>query len=333
MENSLPACDDVQTVDNFLKQVAQIHQSELWKTVQPVIKVEGTVTSVKQYPKVSYFTLAGPESSVSVKCPTTICPVKNQEIIVMGHPYFKPNKFSYGITVEIDGKPIGEVEPSNFKAPLEIDKNRYLKLNQLVSSTEFQKLMVLGSEIAIRDVLSQLDGQFMKFIDCEVVTISDKQNVVESIRGLDASISSFVLVRGGDVESLQIWNDLELIKEVVDIGKPFYVALGHTHRILGISHYADESFGTPSVFGNYLNQTFKTESHINDLESEVIDLSEKLTYTKQNLETKEGEVKQLKTQNQDITSQNQNIIDKQKSWRKKEWILIGILIVVIYYLI
>lgn len=294
MENSLTPCEKVQSVDNILKQVAQIHQSELWKTLQPVIKVEGTVKSIKHYSKVSYFTLAGAESTLSVKCPTDCCPAVNQEIIVRGHPYFKPSKYPSGIAIEIEGKPIGEVEPSNFKTPVEIVKNRYLKLSHLISAYDFKKIIVLGSEMTIRDVLSQIDVSFTCFVDSKIVTISNKSKIIESLKDLDEDISSFALVRGGDDESLNIWNDLELINEVVKVDKPFYVALGHTHKILGISHYADESFGTPSVFGSYLNQTFKLNSHVNELESEVVDLSDKLTYTKRNLDMREGELKTLK---------------------------------------
>ena len=62
---------------------------------------------------------------------------------------------------------------------------------------------------------------------------------------------------GSSDETLRIWNSGETISELLALGIPIYSAIGHSHQLLLIDKYADESFVTPTDFGNCLRDTVK----------------------------------------------------------------------------
>lgn len=66
-----------------------------------------------------------------------------------------------------------------------------------------------------------------------------------------AEIKALAFVRGGsDGASLRMWNDPDLVGRILSKDLPFYTAVGHSDSILLADKYSDESFATPTAFGD-----------------------------------------------------------------------------------
>lgn len=144
---------------------------------------------------------------------------------------------------------------------------------------DITSLVLIGSEIGIQDALSQL-GRWSKSVQTHQIRMGSKAAVVDSLNDLSAGssrIAGIVLLRGGDDNTLDIWNDVEVLKLVMELDTPFYTAMGHANRITMINKYADQSFHTPSAFGNILFRSLEIDEEQLKLRKEVAQLRSELS--------------------------------------------------------
>ena len=60
---------------------------------------------------------------------------------------------------------------------------------------------------------------------------------------------------GGDNVMLRFWDDGLFVRALLDRGLHLFTAVGHSDRLLLADKYADESFPTPTAFGEVLGQS------------------------------------------------------------------------------
>ena len=242
----------VYTVDSLIERMGVKANGTLWGSIESVIRVQGIVGKVKPYGNVVYFDLGGSECKLTIKCDRSLSPNEGERIVVEGMPSFKPSKFSLGLDIVVSGFPVGQIalKETGVKTALpNLEKGRYLRLYDYLQDHDISGLHILGTQTAIRDVLSHLDTPIAGFVSHETVRVSDKGDIFKKISNIPQEATAIAIVRGGDDATMGIWNDRDIIEALLELEIPFYLALGHTHGISLASRYADETFHTPSAFG------------------------------------------------------------------------------------
>ncbi|MAZ86191.1 MAG: hypothetical protein CL693_00900 [Cellvibrionaceae bacterium] len=125
-----------------------------------------------------------------------------------------------------------------FKIPT---KQRYWPLASYLETEGPSSFWVLGSQTGIQDFLSRTPNTSIQH---SAIRISDKEAVLNSLNEhLDSGeYSAMTIVRGGDDDTLDIWNDAAFVSSIVEVCESFdvalYVALGHAHRQFLIEKYS-----------------------------------------------------------------------------------------------
>ena len=241
------------TVDSLIERMGVKANIALWNNIDTIIRVQGTVGKVKPYANASYFDLRGGENKLTVKCEVALSPKEGDYVIVEGTPSFRPSKFNIGLEIIVTGTPVSQLDIKDAELAValpNIEKPRYLRLYDYLRDHSIEYLHLLGTETAIRDVVSHIDTKVAKNITSQTMRVSDKEDISNKIGNIPNSTKAIAIVRGGDDATLEIWNDREVIEELISLGIPFYLALGHTHGMTLAARYADETFHTPSAFGS-----------------------------------------------------------------------------------
>ena len=266
------------SVDALMEKLSITANIKVWKTIDSLVHVQGSVGRINTYRNVVYFELKGSGTTLTVKCPSELSPVEGENIIVEGMPLLKPSRFQTGLEVQIDGKPVANWEPRTQRDSSEninLEKNSFIRLYNFFSQNGFEGFTIFGTETTIRDVISHIPENLRNEINTRKIRVSDKKDMLSDLRSSFINCTGFAIVRGGDDASLDIWNDREVVKELLQYGVPFYIALGHTHCVTLTTQYADESFHTPSAFGNALSSVVEQFTYQQLLSSEVEDLKKK----------------------------------------------------------
>jgi hypothetical protein len=272
------------TVDALIEKLGLTASVQVWKSIDTIVCVQGVVGKLKPYGRVVYFELIGGTSKIKIKCPLELRPDEGVNVIIEGMAMLQPSRFNTGLDVVIDGKPIGEIEPitgQTDKPIINLEKESFLRLHQLMSESGLDGFCIAGTDTAIRDAVSQINPEFRGGITTEVIRVSDKKTMLSDLKKVVNDSEAFAIVRGGDDASLSLWNDPDVIKELLQYGIPFYVALGHSHFISLTCHYADESFLTPTDLGiaiNYISRRLEYQ-HYQDVAIESLK-KEQITFYK-----------------------------------------------------
>lgn len=245
------------TVDALVEKLGVSANVQIWKSISSLIHVQGIVSKIsKKYQNVVYFDLKGGSTIVSVKCPFELRPIEGDCIVVEGMPIFKPSRFSSGLDIVIEGKPVANVAPPKHdsnKEIIKLHKESYVRLHDYLSQKWVHNFYLLGTETAVRDVLSQIQTDVRELIQTRIIRVSEKTSMLSDLLKAIDKCDAFSIVRGGDDDSLELWNDPDVARTLLSVGIPFYVALGHTHFISLTTQYADENFNTPSDLGRAIN--------------------------------------------------------------------------------
>lgn len=51
--------------------------------------------------------------------------------------------------------------------------------------------------------------------------------------------------RGGKDSTIELWNDIQFVSDLLALNVPFYTAIGHSDLITLAEKFSDESFTTP----------------------------------------------------------------------------------------
>lgn len=120
-------------------------------------------------------------------------------------------------------------------------------------------LVVGETAIVDQDVDAGLkDARHRYRIDVKRVNLLDRWTVAQALRELGQGDYDLVaLVRGGG-EGLEVLDSPEVWEAVAQCPKPVVVALGHAANTLLVEVLADQSFPTPTAFGNFLRELVQT---------------------------------------------------------------------------
>ncbi len=108
--------------------------------------------------------------------------------------------------------------------------------------------------------MSALNSDSFVNVEHIVVTVSSKRKVMDLLKEIKEEtkqygglLPAFAVVRGGDDDSMDVWDDPDVIRALLDVGIPYFTALGHSHRVTLADKYAAQSFPTPGNFGSSIN--------------------------------------------------------------------------------
>lgn len=293
---------NVYTVDSLLERLALKGQQKVWLSFPENVEVKGTVEKVNNWQsKYSYISLEGSGLHLSLRCPYELRPTEGENIVFSGQVVLRPHKLNMsGLDVQIIGEPVGTwKEKHQAQNAPEINKGARILLSQYLSQSPVNELLITGSKTGLRDT----QACFSKFrnsfpIKTEQIRVHDSLALLED---LDAALNkhepfAFAVVRGGDDASLNIWDDPKLVAELVKFDTPFYLALGHSHRVTLADKYADETFHTPSNFGATLSQYYEAELDKQENLRKISSLQIQLASLNKNLEHERTEKRKTTTQ-------------------------------------
>lgn len=128
----------------------------------------------------------------------------------------------------------------------------------------------------INDVLSQLHGGNTKNINRHIIRVNRLDSLIEDIKEAElTNYRAFVIVRGGDDNTMEIWNDPTIVSFLLAYSIPFYTALGHSHLRTLADQYADGYYPTPFALGSTINAILSRKKQLKEIESEYARLKQK----------------------------------------------------------
>lgn len=266
------------TVEALLQKAGISSQQKIFDRIDGIVRVKGVVAKINRYPNVLYLTLTDRDFSISIKCDSKQLVIENQPIIVEGLLLLKPSNFFTGLECYIDGHIVGSWEPTNkpFNGNFQsLKKSRFVGLDDLLKDTDLTSVLLLGTEIGITDVLSQLDQNSANRIPHKIVRVGKTDSLLKDIKeSISKDSEAFIIVRGGDDKTLEIWNDPEVVSFLLSFEIPFYTALGHSHVKTLTDQYADATYHTPSAFGSQLNAILVRQRKLIEITDECFRLKQ-----------------------------------------------------------
>lgn len=294
-------------------------------TPSPTVKVKGKVTRLtpfpKENPKYYYGTLESifGEGSVSFRCNADSAPAAAfQYAIIEGVISLKPLKFSNqaGMEILLTGNCLGSFSVStqkNYKLRLDSRVNPKIKFKAYIEKQQLSGAILIGTKIAVNDIVNTMHYSLDHFKCVETVSFGDTKAILEIID--KHSPTAVIFTRGGDDETMGLWDSPDFVEKLVNLNKPFYTALGHAHRITLADHYADQSFLTPSDLGHSikdvfqeLSDTYKLKEVIKKTSAEKNSLE--VTLNNQQLDHNHrvaGYTSTIKNRDQEMQEKNQKI--------------------------
>ncbi len=265
--------------------VAALMEQVRLETPQGTVTVSGIVKALwpwpdEQQPRRVYGNLQSfdKQSIMSFQCPAATAPgLLEEHVLLRGTLTTKKSTKHRGFDLELVGSKIyGWALSEPAITPLTALKSTRAKipLERFLSSDAVKRLVLIGTETATVDVKHTLSrGSPKQSVDTRVSTTGlDKLKTVitESAQKYDG----LCLVRGGGPsDSFATWNDSRLIAALIDCGKPFYTALGHSTDYTLADMYADESFGNPSDFASACTGAWKAREEREQLQRRYDNLS------------------------------------------------------------
>lgn len=273
--------ENILEVDSLLKRVASISNIGYWLEKNPFEYVRGKVTQVSKpsYGRV-YVTLSGDEGQLKLVCNENQTPALGQYIICKGEIEQTFNKYINGIEVQIKGSPVGEWEPKveNFKADTQLRKSSHKPLALFLNEHGFENLLFLGSDTGIRDAISQANKQVKGFLSHQI-NVSDATKIIAGLKeamSTEVNAQAVAIVRGGDDDSIDQWDEPNVVQAFIELNIPFYVAIGHSHRNTLLDKYADQAFSTPSALGSAMAHAVQQQSQVIELRQDAMHIQSRL---------------------------------------------------------
>lgn len=142
-------------------------------------------------------------------------------------------------------KPRAAVEPVR---PLPV-RDEHLSLESLLFDHGLSGLAILVSGTAKADITRMLTDSGVserpRFIEANFGDASEFMRALRGLRG-QREVVALAVARGGGTGQELIGGSREIIAELIEQKRPFYVALGHATDVALIDKYADQSFHAPS---------------------------------------------------------------------------------------
>ena len=234
------------------------------------VLIKGRVVELRPWPpdkpRNVYGTLRGEQVSIDFKCPVNRSPrLEGEYTVLSGYLSVKPKRFASGLEILLTGDAVSTWTPSTNSLPLILPTRTWGRQSLLVFVREHgaEALLVLTTKIGQDDFRTALTQQGASTRICPTVQtrFGDRQKLLAD---LDQTITqhpaakALAFVRGGgDADGLALWDDPELVCALLERGRPFYTALGHSDRLLLADKHSDDTFATPTAFGQALGQALE----------------------------------------------------------------------------
>ena len=206
------------------------------------------------------------------------------------------------------------------------------------------------------DVYNSIGDHIDYYIPKDVpVNLTNRTQIIKKLKETEESgiFDLIVLYRGGG--GMDVFEDIDIAKAIIELKTPFIAALGHTNDRPLAELVADRAFITPSALGTYLRDCAKDYLERNELKKELknkeewfhsqldtkdnanADLRTNLTQALALQKTSQTEANQLKIQNANLkkkiaasnTAENTTQDFKESRFSPALIALIGLLLVII----
>ena len=266
------------TVDNLLEKLAVVGNNKIWKEIPEGVTIKGIVSNIKVYDKKSYFDLVGSGKRIRACCSSDDTPSEGAAIEFSGIITLQTNPHGTSLQIMINGSPVGTWERHKSSSALtgkDLVKYNNMPLSSLIERFENGSLLVVGSETGIHDVVSAINKDSFVKIEQSIVAVSKKADVLNLLMKIKKDslkyqklLPAFAVVRGGDDDSMMVWDDPDTVSALLDVGIPFFTALGHSHRVTLADKYAAQSFPTPGNFGSSINQEAEKYLYLQSMQND-----------------------------------------------------------------
>ena len=229
------------------------------------VLVKGRVERLRPWPteapRTVYGTLRGEEVSIEFQCAPDRSPrLEGEYTVLSGYLSVKPKRNASGVDILLTGDAVSTWTPPTNLPPLILPARTRGRqsLHVFVREHGAEALLVLTTQTGQNDFLTALTQQGVSTRICPTVKINfgDRQTLLAD---LDRAITqhpalALAFVRGGGDVGLALWDDPALVCALIERGRPLYTAVGHSNRLLLADKHSDESFATPTAFGQALGQ-------------------------------------------------------------------------------
>jgi len=89
-------------------------------------------------------------------------------------------------------------------------------------------------------------------VDLIRTNLNSPSGILNSILKLDLDEYDFLVFRHGGGTGIEVFNNKELCKAILELEKPFVTAIGHEVDTPLLDKLSDLRFSTPTLFGSFL---------------------------------------------------------------------------------
>lgn len=251
---------------------------------QITARIQGEISSLDVRERVIYFSLKDSEEGSVINCLIW----KNvyemsgvefeigMEVVLEGCPdVYKPSgRLSFKVSsAELVGEGALKKAYDLLKKRLEAEGLFAIEKKRPVPNLP-QKIGLITSATGavIHDFSTNLGryGFQIKFIDSKVegqVAVRGIISAIDYFNGIDIDV--LVIIRGGgSLESLQAFNNENLVRKIASFHKPIICGIGHDKDIPLVSLVADKMVSTPTAVAHTLNESWQKAVHKLDLNKE-----------------------------------------------------------------
>jgi len=152
----------------------------------------------------------------------------------------------------------------------------------------------------------------------ESAHFGDEEQFIQALsRLLEKGVAAIVVARGGGEKLMTIGNSSKVTKALVEMGLPYYTALGHFDNLHLLDRHADESFIAPSDIAHRIRTIEEDLGKRKAAQAENVRLRGELSEVG-------AELIKKKTEHQNASDRNQ-AMEKQLGRRETQvWILAGV---------
>ncbi len=187
------------------------------------------------------------------------------EIIIDGFPsVYKPSgRLSMRVSaIELVGE--GALKKAYEELKKKLEKEGLFAMERKKAIPELpRKIGLITSETGavIHDFLNNLGkfGFHIKFMDSRVegqIAVSDLITAIDYFNGQDIDVLA-IIRGGGSLESLQAFNNENLVRKIAECPMPVICGIGHDKDVPLASLVADVAVSTPTAAANFLNKTWE----------------------------------------------------------------------------
>lgn len=322
---------------DLLESIKIVAPSEFLTVAGQVVDLRNmgsTNTNGKIYGEIQDF---ASKDTISFCCPRTHAPDAIGQCVEIRGTVNCRVKFSrFGIDVEITGKVLRLIEPPKFVEsdfPILTRSSPRIPLSQYVAENTVAGLALIGTDTAIEDAMTALRRAGISAeIVASIPQVSARMSYEDGIRrGLREAMTlkpkAIVFLRGGSDSTIGIWNQPTILKALLELDLPCYLALGHERFTSAADQIVDQSFSNPSDFGSSLGKAMldrateiSKNKRIDYLRNENDELSSSIT-------SMEHDRSKLKAEYEQTAQSLTQVTESLKYWKYLALFTCGALVV------